>query len=60
MPGGHKMAMILEEAGKDYTIRPVKISAGDPFKLEFLAFSPNNWMPAIIERAKTHYEWATR
>jgi GST-like protein len=42
--------MFLEEAGLDYTIRPVDISAGDQFKPEFLAFSPNNRMPAIIDR----------
>ena len=34
----------------DYTIHPVNISAGDQFKPEFLAFSPNNRMPAIIDR----------
>jgi GST-like protein len=43
--------MMLEETGLDYEIRPVDISAGDQFKPEFLAFSPNNRMPAIIDRA---------
>jgi GST-like protein len=42
--------MFLEEAGLDYTIHPVDISAGDQFKPDFLAFSPNNRMPAIIDR----------
>ncbi len=50
-PTGHKIAMFLEETGLDYTIRPVNISAGDQFKPEFLAFSPNNRMPAIIDDA---------
>ncbi len=50
-PNGHKITMFLEEAGLDYTIQPVNISAGDQFKPEFLAFSPNNRMPAIIDRA---------
>lgn len=50
-PNGHKITMFLEEAGLDYTIHPVNISAGDQFKPEFLAFSPNNRMPAIIDRA---------
>jgi GST-like protein len=50
-PNGHKITMFLEEAGLDYTIRPVNISAGDQFKPEFLAFSPNNRMPAIVDRA---------
>jgi GST-like protein len=45
-PNGHKITIFLEEAGLDYTIHPVNISAGDQFKPEFLAFSPNNRMPA--------------
>ena len=50
-PNGHKVTIFLEEAGVDYEIRPVDISAGDQFKPDFLAFSPNNRMPAIIDRA---------
>jgi GSH-dependent disulfide-bond oxidoreductase len=42
--------MFLEEAGLDYTIHPVDISAGDQFKPEFLRISPNNRMPAIVDR----------
>ena len=49
-PNGHKITMFLEEAELDYTIRPINISAGEQFKPEFLAFSPNNRMPAIIDR----------
>ncbi|POR50817.1 glutathione binding-like protein [Bosea psychrotolerans] len=49
-PNGHKITMFLEEAELDYTIHPVDISAGDQFKPDFLAFSPNNRMPAIIDR----------
>lgn len=49
-PNGHKITMFLEEAGLDYEIHPIDISAGDQFKPEFLAFSPNNRMPAIIDR----------
>src|SRR5262249_33345541 len=41
--------MFLEEAGLDYTIHPVDISAGDQFRPEFLRISPNNRMPAIID-----------
>lgn len=48
-PNGHKIAMFLEEAGLNYTIHPVDISAGDQFKPDFLAISPNNRMPAIID-----------
>jgi GST-like protein len=50
-PNGHKITMLLEEAGLEYRIVPVNIGAGDQFKPEFLAFSPNNRMPAIIDHA---------
>ncbi|NWA26405.1 glutathione S-transferase N-terminal domain-containing protein [Pseudomonas gingeri] len=50
-PNGHKITMFLEEAGLEYRIHPVDIGAGDQFKPEFLAFSPNNRMPAIIDTA---------
>jgi GST-like protein len=49
-PNGHKITLFLEEAGLDYTIKPVNIGTGDQFKPEFLAFSPNNKMPAIIDQ----------
>jgi GST-like protein len=49
-PNGHKITMFLEEAELDYAIHPVDISAGDQFKPEFLAISPNNRMPAIVDR----------
>jgi len=48
-PNGHKVTMFLEEVGLDYSIHPINISAGDQFKPEFLRFSPNNRMPAIID-----------
>jgi GSH-dependent disulfide-bond oxidoreductase len=50
-PNGHKVAMLLEEAELNYSIHPIDISAGDQFRPEFLAFSPNNRMPAIIDTA---------
>jgi len=50
-PNGHKITLFLEEAGLDYTIHPVNIGKGDQFQPEFLAFSPNNKMPAIIDHA---------
>lgn len=50
-PNGQKITLFLEEAGLPYTVHPVDIGAGDQFKPEFLAFSPNNKMPAIIDRA---------
>jgi GST-like protein len=48
-PNGHKITMFLEEAGLDYRLHAVDISAGDQFKPEFLAISPNNRMPALVD-----------
>lgn len=50
-PNGHKITLMLEETGLDYRIVPVDIGAGDQFKPEFLAISPNNRMPAIVDHA---------
>lgn len=50
-PNGHKITLFLEEAGLPYTVKPVNIGAGDQFKPEFLAISPNNKMPAIVDHA---------
>ncbi len=50
-PNGHKITMFLEEVGLPYTLFPVNISVGDQFKPEFLAISPNNRIPAIVDRA---------
>jgi GST-like protein len=50
-PNGHKITIFLEEAGLDYRLHPVDIRKGDQFKPEFLAISPNNRMPAIIDTA---------
>jgi GSH-dependent disulfide-bond oxidoreductase len=48
-PNGHKVTMFLEESGLPYRIIPVNISKGDQFKPEFLAISPNNRIPAIVD-----------
>ena len=48
-PNGHKVTIALEEMGLRYEIKPVNIGRGDQFKPEFLAISPNNRMPAIID-----------
>ena len=50
-PNGHKITLFLEEAGLPYRIKPVNIGKGDQFQPEFLAFSPNNKMPAIVDHA---------
>ena len=50
-PNGYKPLMFLEEAGLEHRIILVNISKGDQFKPEFLAISPNNRMPAIVDHA---------
>jgi len=48
-PNGWKISIMLEECGLLYTMVPVNIGKGDQFKPEFLAISPNNRMPAIVD-----------
>ncbi len=48
-PNGHKVHIMLEECGLAYRTIPVDIGAGDQFKPEFLAISPNNKIPAIVD-----------
>jgi GST-like protein len=50
-PNGHKITIFLEEAGVPYRISPVNIGEGEQFRPEFLAISPNNRMPAIVDDA---------
>jgi GST-like protein len=50
-PNGHKITIFLEETGTPYRIVPVNIGSGGQFKPEFLAISPNNRMPAIVDHA---------
>lgn len=49
-PNGHKVHIALEEMGLAYTAHPIDIGAGDQFKPDFLKLSPNNKVPAIIDR----------
>jgi GST-like protein len=48
-PNGHKIHIMLEELGLEYKAIPIDIGAGDQFTPEFLAISPNNKIPAIID-----------
>ncbi|MEP9355913.1 glutathione binding-like protein [Xanthobacter sp. KR7-65] len=48
-PNGYKISVMLEECGLPYEVKLVNIGKGDQFKPEFLAISPNNKMPAIID-----------
>jgi GST-like protein len=48
-PNGHKVHIMLEECALPYTVHAVDIQAGDQFSPEFLAISPNNRIPAIVD-----------
>jgi GSH-dependent disulfide-bond oxidoreductase len=48
-PNGWKITIMLEECGLPYAVIPVNISKGDQFEPAFLAISPNNRMPAIVD-----------
>jgi len=49
-PNGFKVSIMLEETGLPYKVHAVDIGAGDQFKPDFLRISPNNKMPAIVDR----------
>jgi GST-like protein len=50
-PNGHKITIFLEETGLPYKIIPINIGKGEQFQREFLAVSPNNRIPAMIDHA---------
>jgi len=50
-PNGWKISIALEEMGLEYTVIPVNIGKGEQFEKDFLAISPNNRMPAILDQA---------
>ena len=49
-PNGRKVSLMLEECGLEYRTHPVNISMDDQFKPDFLEISPNNKIPAIVDR----------
>ena len=48
-PNGHKITMFLEETGTPYKTIPINIGKGEQFKADFLAVSPNNRIPALVD-----------
>jgi GST-like protein len=48
-PNGYKISIMLEECRLPYRVIPVNISKGEQFQPEFLAISPNNRIPAIVD-----------
>lgn len=49
-PNGKKVTIMLEETGLEYRVRPVDILRGEQFRPAFLRLSPNNKIPAIVDR----------
>jgi GST-like protein len=49
-PNGYKVTILLEELGWKYNVIPVHIGKGEQFKPEFLKISPNNKIPALVDR----------
>jgi len=48
-PNGKKVSVMLEEVGLPYKVHKVDIGKGEQFRPEFLAISPNNKIPAIVD-----------
>src|SRR3981081_2396231 len=48
-PNGHKVTIYLEETGLPYNLIPINIGKGEQFKADFLAISPNNRIPAMVD-----------
>jgi len=48
-PNGHKISLFLEESGLPYRLYRIDMSAGEQFRPEFLAISPNNKIPAVVD-----------
>ncbi|HET9835890.1 MAG TPA: glutathione S-transferase N-terminal domain-containing protein, partial [Rhodanobacteraceae bacterium] len=50
-PNGYKIALLLEETRLQHQVKAVDIGKGEQFEPGFLAISPNNKMPAIVDHA---------
>lgn len=53
-PNGHKVSLCLEEMGLRYLVKSVEIGKGEQFRPEYLAISPNNKIPAIVDHDPIH------
>jgi GST-like protein len=49
-PNGFKISIMLEEVALPHTVHPIDIGKGEQFTPEFLRISPNNKIPAIVDR----------
>lgn len=48
-PNGRKVSILLEELGLPYTVHSINIGKDEQFAPDFLAISPNNKIPAIVD-----------
>lgn len=49
-PNGYKASIMLEECDMEYAVHPINIGKGEQHTPEFLAISPNNKIPAIVDQ----------
>ncbi len=49
-PNGRKASIMLEEVGLPYMVHPIDITKNEQFEPAFLKLSPNNRIPAIVDR----------
>ena len=54
-PTGRKVSIMLEEIGLDYTVFPINISKDEQFQPHFLEMSPNNRIPAIVDKDNNNF-----
>ena len=54
-PNGRKVSIMLEEIGMDYNVFPINIAKDEQFQPHFLEISPNNRIPAIIDKGNDNY-----
>ena len=54
-PNGRKISIMLEETGVNYTVFPVNIGKDHQFQPNFLRISPNNKIPAIVDKENNNY-----
>jgi len=54
-PNGRKVSIMLEEIGLDYTVFPINIAKDEQFQPHFLEVSPNNRIPAIIDKDNNNF-----
>ena len=54
-PNGRKVSIMLEEIGFEYKVFPINITKDEQFQNHFLAISPNNRIPAIVDKDNNDY-----